>query len=71
MATIEKVTRLAEATNARHKLLTGTRVVKVNKDGMSVEYTSATLKDLNLYIESLEAAVNGMGKRRPPVGVRF
>lgn len=71
MATTEQITRLAEATTARHKLLTGTRVVKVNKDGMSVEYTSATLSDLNAYISELELLVSGTSNRRRPARFSF
>jgi hypothetical protein len=71
MATTEKVNQLAEAHAARHKLLTGTRVVKVTKDGMTVEYTSSSLGELNTYIQNLETIVNGVNKRRPPAGVRF
>lgn len=63
--------QLEEAQQARHKLLTGTRVVKINKDGLSVEYTSANLFELNAYINELETKVNGVGRRRSPVGFRF
>ena len=66
-----KARQLEEAQQARHKLLTGTRVVKINKDGLSVEYTSANLYELTAYISELEAKVNGVGRRRAPAGFRF
>jgi len=66
--------QLSEARSARHKLLTGTAVVKVNKggvSGMSVEYTSANLYELNAYINELEMVVNGTSKRRAPARFSF
>jgi hypothetical protein len=71
MATTEQINQLAEAQAARHKLMTGTAVVKVTKDGMTVEYTQGSLRQLINYIETLNQIVNGTGKRRPPAGVRF
>ncbi|QJR79613.1 hypothetical protein CA267_001780 [Alteromonas pelagimontana] len=71
MATVEQTQQLAEARAARHKLMTGTAVVRVNKDGMSVEYTRATLTQLNEYIDALARVVEGTGRRMPPAGVRF
>lgn len=71
MASTEQITQLTEAKNARHKLMTGTAVVRVNKDGLSVEYTRASLRELTAYIETLELAVNSVGNRRAPAGVRF
>ncbi|MCH2058131.1 MAG: gpW family protein [Thalassotalea sp.] len=72
MADVEK--QLSEARAARHKLLTGTAVVKINKgglSGMSVEYSKANLYELNAYISELETKVNGIGMRRPPAGISF
>lgn len=66
-----EVKQLEEAQLAKHKLVTGTRVVKINKGGMSVEYTSANLYELNAYIAELELKVNGSQRRRAPVGFRF
>jgi len=74
MATIDFATQLEEARSARHKLLTGTAVVKVNKggiSGVSVEYTKANLYELNAYINELETKVNGKGMRRSPAGFSF
>ena len=66
-----EVKQLEEAQLAKHKLVTGARVVKINKGGMSVEYTSANLYELNAYIAELELKVNGNHRRRSPVGFRF
>ena len=71
MANAEQTAQLNEARTARHKLMTGTAVVSVNKDGMSVSYTRANLSELNYYIEQLERVVEGSGRRRAPAGVRF
>lgn len=71
MATAEQIAQLNEARAARHKLMTGTTVVRVSKDGMSVDYTRANLSELNYYIEQLERVVDGSGRRRAPAGVRF
>lgn len=62
---------LDEAISARHKLMTGGAVVKVTKDGMTVEYTRSSLPDLNLYIDRLSSVAGGVSKRRPPAGVRL
>lgn len=65
MADLETLNaRLAEAEAARHKLLTGTRVVKVGEGPSSIEYNAAFAGDLdrlNSYIASLkqEIAVAG------------
>lgn len=52
-------TRLTEAENARHELLTGARVQKVTRDGRSLEFTSAreSLDSLNAYIAELQAQI--------------
>ena len=71
MAVNEKAIKLAEAQRALHKLVTGTAVVKVTKDGMTVEYTQSNLSELKHYIERLELEVNGLGSRRAPAGVMF
>lgn len=71
MATAEQTAQLAEARIARHKLMTGTAVVRVNKDGLSVEYTRSNLIELNYYIEQLERVVEGSGRRRGPAGAIF
>ena len=71
MATAEQTAQLSEARAARHKLITGTAVVRVNRNGMAVEYTRASLDQLNAYIQQLEQVVEGKGARRPPVWFRF
>jgi hypothetical protein len=62
---------LDEAISARHKLMTGGAVVKVTKDGMTVEYTRSTLPQLNAYIDELTTVSGGASKRRQPAGFRF
>ena len=71
MATAEQTQQLAEARKALHKLMTGTAVVSVNKDGMSVTYKSADAYKLQAYIDELSGIVEGKGRRRAPIGVRF
>lgn len=71
MATAEQTAQLSEARAARHKLMTGTSVVRVTRNGMAVEYTRASLYELNAYIQQLEQIVEGQGTRRPPTGFRF
>lgn len=71
MATAEQVLQLTQARTAYHKLMTGTAVVSVNKDGMSVSYERADAAKLQAYISELSQIVEGSGRRRPPAGVRF
>lgn len=71
MATPEQTAQLNEARAARHKLMTGTAVVRVAKNGLTVEYTRANLYELNSYIQQLEQTVEGIGARRAPAGVSF
>lgn len=50
--------RLAEAENALHELVTGTKTVKVGfGPGKSAEYTEANADDLRAYIEDLRRQV--------------
>ena len=62
-------TRLNEAESALHSLLTGTKAVKVKKDGREVEYTQATVSQLRTYIETLKRQLNMVSSRRRPAGV--
>jgi len=62
-------TRLDEAESALHSLLTGTKAVKVKKDGREVEYTQATVSQLKAYIETLKGQLNMVSGRRRPAGV--
>lgn len=50
--------RLAEAENALHELMTGTKAVKVGfGPGKSAEYTEANIDKLRTYIEDLRRQV--------------
>lgn len=57
-------TQLLEARNAYHNLLTGQAVVRIQRDGKTVEYSQANRADLKAYISSLEDEINGR-RRRP------
>lgn len=57
-------TQLDQARNARHQIITGTKAVKVQKDGRSVEYNQANLYQLERYIQQLEAELEGGSVRR-------
>lgn len=59
-------TQLLEARNAYHNLLTGQAVVRIQRDGKTVEFSQASKKDLAEYIASLESQLGGAGRRRPP-----
>jgi hypothetical protein len=60
--------QLTEARNALHQLMTGTKAVKVQKDGRSVEFTPINISALRQYINQLEQTVTS-SKRRRPAGV--
>ncbi|ELI7554875.1 phage head-tail joining protein, partial [Shigella sp. FC6516] len=55
---------------ARLDLLTGKRVVSVQKDGRRIEYTAASLNELNRAINDAESVL-GTTRRRRPLGVRL
>lgn len=60
---------LAEARDARHKLLTGTAETEIRTaDGESVKYAAADVTRLDTYIAGLEAQ---LGKRRRGIKVFF
>lgn len=61
-------TKLEQARLAKHQIITGTKAVKVQKDGRSVEYNQANLYQLESYIQQLESEL-GSGKLRRPMGV--
>lgn len=73
MATTELpdcVTRLAEARNAYHLLMAGTRAVKIAHGDREVEYTRISSRDLLAYVQRLEAecgGCNGAPSRRRPI----
>lgn len=62
---------LDEAKTARHKLLTGTKVVSFNDGTSTVQYNQASLTKLEKYIEKLEASLDQPTRRRSPAGVMF
>lgn len=62
---------LDEARLARHKLMTGKSAEVVQKDGRKVQYTPASLPDLERYIATLEGETTGRSFRRGPAGVSF
>ncbi|EFT3920703.1 phage tail protein [Shigella flexneri] len=64
------VAELQALRQARLDLLTGKRVVSVQKDGRRIEYTAASLNELNLAINDAESVL-GTTRRRRPLGVRL
>lgn len=70
MATTEAALRLSQAKAARHSLLTGKQVVTfTDPSGRRLEYTPASLAELERYIAELEAGASGLPTRSPPFGV--
>lgn len=59
-------TQLLEARDAYHKLLTGQTVVRIQRDGKTVEFSQASKRDLAAYIADLESQLGGAGRRRGP-----
>ncbi|WP_170334997.1 gpW family head-tail joining protein [Ruegeria arenilitoris] len=53
----ETETRIAEAEAALHKLLLGTKVVKVEYDGATTEFQRANITELRRYIRSLKRSL--------------
>ncbi|EGI13131.1 gpW [Escherichia coli M605] len=68
MVTTEELQALRQA---RIDLLTGKRVVSVQKDGRRVEFTQASLNDLNRAINDAEVMLGTASRRRRPLGVRL
>jgi flagellar biosynthesis chaperone FliJ len=64
----ELQSQLSEARAALHALMTGKQVVRIQKDGRSVEYTATRKRDLEQYINQLERQIDN-NKRRRPAGV--
>ncbi|EOU3281683.1 gpW family head-tail joining protein [Shigella flexneri] len=64
------VAELQALRQARLDLLTGKRVVSVQKDGRRIEYTAASLNELNCAINDAESVL-GTTRRRRPLGVRL
>ena len=63
------VAELQALRQARLDLLTGKRVVSVQKDGRRIEYTAASLDELNRAINNAESVLGTT--RRRPLGVRL
>ena len=64
------VAELQALRQARLDLLTGKRVVSVQKDGRRIEYTAA-LDELNRAINDAESVLGTTRCRRRPLGVRL
>ncbi|GDA52797.1 phage head-tail joining protein [Escherichia coli] len=65
------VAELQALRQARLDLLTGKRVVSVQKDGRIIEYTAASLDELNRAINDAELVLGTTRRRRRPLGVRL
>lgn len=52
-------TWLSEAYAARHKLVTGSQVERLQHGDTSTQFTRATLSDLDAYIASLQSQLAG------------
>lgn len=59
-------TKLAEARAAYHDLLLGQAVVRIQRDGKTVEFSQTNKRDLAAYIASLESQTGGAGRRLRP-----
>ncbi|EFK4552140.1 phage tail protein [Escherichia coli] len=64
------VAELQALRQARLDLLTK-RVVSVQKDGRRIEYTAASLDELNRAINDAESVLGTTRRRRRPLGVRL
>ncbi|MGL5370800.1 MAG: phage head-tail joining protein [Plesiomonas shigelloides] len=58
---------LDAARKALHDLVTGKRVVSVQKDGRKVEFSAINVSELKQYITELELQI-GTGRRCRPAG---
>lgn len=65
MSAINLAQSLAEARQALHALMTGKQVVRIQKDGRSVEYSAVNKRDLVAYINQLERQHDNNQRRRP------
>ena len=59
--------QLTEAELALHQLITGRSVVSVSVDGVTTQYTQASIESLRSYVSSLksELGVTRTNRRRP------
>jgi polyhydroxyalkanoate synthesis regulator phasin len=67
-------TRLSEAEDALHKLLTGQKAVSVSDEGQSVTFTQSNIEELRAYINELRnqiADLSGVSRRRGPIYASF
>lgn len=63
-------TRLQEARQALHLLITGQSTVSIQRDGKRVEFSPANRGDLERYINQLEIEAGaGTSRRRGPASV--
>lgn len=64
MATTQELeNQLAQAEQARHKIMTGKSTVSISYAGRSVTYNQANLSDLNVYISELKMRLGRGGRR--------
>ena len=61
--TVTLQARLTEAEAAYHEVMTGSGIAKIGRGQNAVEYTRATVGQLNVYIASLKKQL-GLGTRR-------
>lgn len=63
--------QLMEAKAAYHKLMTGQAVVRIQRDGKTVEFRAADRSELRAYITELEAQLSTGPIRRRPARVSY
>ncbi len=62
-------TKLSEAEDAYHQLITGRKVVSIERDGRKVSYSQVTILQLQRYIVSLKRQLGMNTGRSGPAGV--
>ena len=63
---------LQQAQEAYHQLVTGTKAVKVERNGRKVEFTQTNIQQLRLYIQDLQSSLSvSNGRGRTPARVSY
>ena len=63
---------LNEAQTALHQLITGTKAVKIERNGRKVEFKQTDIQSLKLYISDLQGSLNvSTGIGRSPARMSF
>ena len=63
---------LKQAQEAYHQLVTGTKAVKVERNGRKVEFTQTDMQSLRLYIQDLQSSLSiSDGRGRTPARVSY